>query len=796
MSNFETSDHSSEADRRLRRACYQSRVCHRTILVRCLALVLLTTLGSVRTARADVVHMPAGGRPVQLPEGRVLCEAPGQGFGAEPGSRAVRPPAAQDGVGKSVEVKVAPTFQACGDSTSTVTLVATGRQPPVEPASVWLAADEGRLDAQGDHLRGSSVVWQSASTSGIDTCHEPRSQNGRDECSWSVARGVSISPEVTRFYLLPAGARTLEDAAFFDAQGRRLNLDTMRLLPARISLLRVVAPDASVDLSTGQGEIPLVHPESVASADCGALLCEMTGGKLVVRGASNVVHSLEVKLRLAPHVFVLRRDNFETQVSVKLPVMHCPMSIVSGPPIRDNSDAKVIVRLEGRCGTDIGSLRFTTPEKALKILDIVRGDSASFAVLRLGALSDDNITVHAVRGEPDGVVIASSSTATRPAPPARATLELAGHTNLSFIPNNRPALLHVSPAGERLRFQLLPMDGVYEVIEAAAGTLIQADPNAVGLTSLHFGLRATNLPERLNKIDLAVVTEPLQRGTGQANLPAPIEPVEGRPKPLVEVWCGGGREPLREVEIGITAHLPYKLRDTCRVVFHRELLPPEDGTQKLNFEVDVLRPDGSSKPQGHVAEVVTLRPSDTPRYAWIAGATDPFDRVSVRVSHVADENHYVGADDVRTGAPAAQWSFVLGTGRVRLYGTTTIPTGLYRFARSRSYSGVMALNFGVISRLTWLDAEGREGLLGAEAGVLVFGLANSTSQDGRVLTQVGAVLGIGFAVPIANRSTVTQASINLHAWLEINVSDSEGGASRYALIFGPSISIGNVGINL
>ena len=233
------------------------------------------------------------------------------------------------------------------------------------------------------------------------------------------------------------------------------------------------------------------------------------------------------------------------------------------------------------------------------------------------------------------------------------------------------------------------------------------------------------------------------------------------------------------------------------MVFHRELLPPEYGTQKLNFEVDVARPDGSPKPQGHVAEVVTLRHGDSPRYAWIAGATDPFDRVSVRVSHVADENHYVGAEEVRTGAPAAQWSFVLGTGRVRLYGTTTIPTGLYRFAESRAYSGVMGLNFGVISRLTWLDAEGHEGLLGAEMGVLVFGLANSKSDTGQVLTQVGAVLGLGFAVPLANRSTVTQASINLHAWLEINVSDTKGGdASRYAFIFGPSITIGNAGVNL
>jgi hypothetical protein len=788
----------SASERPLGTACYLSRVCHRTILARCcLGLALLAPLVLARAARAEVLHLPIGGRPAQLPDGRVLCEAPGHGFAAEPGSRTVRPPVNQENVGTSVDVKVAPTQQACGESTATTTLVATARQPNVEPESIWLASDEGRLDARGEHLRGASVVWQSEGKSGIDTCHDPRPVGARIECSWSVERGFSVSPEVTRFYLLPAGARTIEGAAFFDLQGRRVNLESMRIVPARITLLRIIPPDASVDLSTGQGEIPLVHPEAVAAADCGALNCEMLGGKLVVRGGSSMLNSLEVKLRLVPHVFVFRRDNFESAVSARLPVMHCPMSVVSGEPIRGNDETKLIVRLEGRCGAEVGSLRFTTPERALKVLDIVRGESAAFAVLDVGSLRDESITIHAERGQPEGIVIASVSAPTRPAPPVRASLELAGHTNLGFLPTNRPALVHASPAGDKLRFQLLPIDGVYEVTEAAAGQLIQADPNAAGLTSLRFGLRATNLPERLNKVDLAVVTEPLQRGTGPANLPVPIEPVEGRPKPLVEVWCGGGREPLREVEIGIASHLPFKLRDTCRVVFHRELLPPEYGTQKFNFEIDVVRPDGSSKPQGHVSEVVTLRAGEAPRYAWIAGATEPFDRVTVRVSHVADENHYVGAEEVRTGAPSAQWTFVLGTGHVRLYGTTTIPTGLYRFSTTPRYSGVMVLNFGVLSRLTWLDDEGREGLLGAEAGVLIFGLANSASGS-KQLTQVGAVLGLGFAVPITGRSGVAQAAVNVHGWFQVNLSAVEDAkeSARYGFVFGPSLTIGNVGVNL
>lgn len=792
----------SAAEKASGAACYQSRVCQPTLPAGWLGLALLASVLWTRPALAEVLHLPVGGRPAQLPDGRVLCESPGAGFAAEPGSRTVRPPTGRGSVGESADVKVAPTLQACGDSTASVTLVATGRLPDVDPAWVWLASDEGRLDARGDQLEGASLVWQSQGESeaqgGIDTCHDPRPVAGRLECSWSVPRGISVSPEVVRFYLLPAGARAIEDAVFFDPQGRRVNPESMRIIPSRATLLRVVAPDASVDLSTGQGEIPLVHPEAVAAADCAPLICEMVGGKLVVRGGSSAVSALEVRLRMVPHVFVFRRDGFESVIGAKLPVMRCPMAVVSGPPIRDNPETKVIVRLEGRCGAEIGALRFTTPERErpLKVLDTVHGESAAFAVLGMGWVRDDTITIQAERSQPEGVVIASASTPTRAPPPVRASLELAGHTNLAFIPTNRPALVHVSSAGERLRFQVLPIDGVYEAIDAPAGQMIQADPHAAGLTSLRFGVRATDLPERLNKVDLAVVTEPLQRSMGPANLPVPIEPVEGRPKPLVEVWCGGGREPLREVEIGVASHLPYKLRDTCRVIFHRELLPPEYGTQKFNFEIDVTRPDGTAKPAGHVSEVVTLRHGDAPRYAWVAGATEPFDRVTVRVSHVADENHYVGADEIRSGAPGAQWTFVLGTGHVRLYGTTTIPTGLYRFSTSNRYSGVMVLNFGVLSRLTWLDDEGREGLLGAEAGVLIFGLANSAGGTNQ-LTQVGAVLGLGFAVPITGRSGVAQAAVNVHGWLQVNLSDIDAKESaRYGFVFGPSLTIGNVGVNL
>ena len=75
------------------------------------------------------------------------------------------------------------------------------------------------------------------------------------------------------------------------------------------------------------------------------------------------------------------------------------------------------------------------------------------------------------------------------------------------------------------------------------------------------------------------------------------------------------------------------------------------------------------------------------------------------------------------------------------------------------------------------------------------GLTGDTSTSGQSLTQVGGVMGLGLAIPIANSGGPTQASINLHAWFEQRLTGGGGheANSPRAIIFGPSISIGNVG---
>ena len=60
------------------------------------------------------------------------------------------------------------------------------------------------------------------------------------------------------------------------------------------------------------------------------------------------------------------------------------------------------------------------------------------------------------------------------------------------------------------------------------------------------------------------------------------------------------------------------------------------------------------------------------------------------------------------------------------------------------------------------------------------------------------------SIPIGNRGEPTQAAVNLHAWVAYELrgeytytsGSSMITASHWSLLFGPSITIGNIGTNL
>jgi hypothetical protein len=339
---------------------------------------------------------------------------------------------------------------------------------------------------------------------------------------------------------------------------------------------------------------------------------------------------------------------------------------------------------------------------------------------------------------------------------------------------------------------LRSLPDVYDATKVGNITMVQGNITAEGLVALQFGYRVASLPPPLNDLDLAVLTDSLQRSVKEVNIPAPMEP-------LAEIVCIDHTGETFHAKPGITLRLRFSAHNGCRIIIHRERLSPAYGTQKLSLEVEVDASDGTVRPNAHVTKTLIVRHGSEPVVAWIKGVEAPFDRVVVRLSHVADEAHYLGALEIITDEPAVQWTLAFPGGHLRVYATTVIPTGLYRFGvgeHGANSSGPLTISVGALSRLTWLDRSGREGLIGIEAGALAFGLAGDVAATtGRSLFQIGAVAGLGLSLPIANAGGAAQASINLHVWFEQLLSGSGGtrNLSERAIIFGPSISLGNVG---
>jgi hypothetical protein len=664
----------------------------------------------------------------------------------------------------------------------------------IDPAKVVFYPDQGRLEIEGERLAGVRLRWETAKGSGTDACVEPTAVAGHQRCAFSVPRTLSSD---ARFDWAPASAiaapGALPAAAFTPLRPARVIID--HVLPSSTT---------TVDLSGGIGRVPLEHPEAIAAVDCAQATCELGESAVEVRALAPSATGVTLHVHLAPRYFVLREDKPESTFTRTIAALHCPAEIVSGPPLRRADAAQVLVRLGARCGGDPRALRWTANGEPITVARTAPDGDSVLVLLAVGDIEDAALTVTAARPEMEGSVLAVARTPTRPAPLVRATLEIPDHGAIDFLPSNRDAVVHVAPVGEHAHLVALPEEGAYHVMADASGTRVRGEEGVGGYVALRFGYRIDGLPAPFAATDLAVVTEALQRPILEASVPAPIGPSATSREPLVELVCTDEHGSAQRIVPGQRTSIPFSRRDACRVIIHRERFKPEDGTQDLTVEVEVTKVDDSARSDAHVNERMVLRPSPEPRIFWIKGVKAQFDRVTVRIAHVADDDRYVGARDTRTSLPAVQWTLVVGEGHLRFYATAAIPTGLFHITAP---SGVLTLNFGVLSRLTWLDREGHEGLFGLELGAMGVGLASTTVGNSVVFPPTLAVLaGAGVSIPIGNRGEPTQAAVNLHAWLayefrsDYTYTTSPYGpmltASHWSFLFGPSITIGNIGTNL
>ncbi|WP_052519636.1 hypothetical protein [Archangium violaceum] len=767
-------------------------------------LVAWSLLGGTAWAQATVVQAPIGGHSLLLPN-RVVCGQASEGWTVGEDSRSVRPPrAGSERVGQPVTLQVAPAASGCTGPQETLTLVATGAFPEVEPASVLLAADEGRLELRGRGLAGAQVFWPGPTRDARmehETCLGTGPSEAPQPCVLPVRRGV---PADVSLFLLPAGARFGEGVLTFNASGRRLESSELQVRPSRVILSSVLPGVPALDLSTGEGRLALPHPEAIASVDCGPARCELNEGGVSVRAVPGLVTSLGLRVRLVPRVFVARGEALDSSASAVLQLLHCPVELVSGPPLRSAEDMRVVVRVDPRCASEARTFHWRANGEPVGVTQVVREDEAAFMLLRVGRLGADRLTLTATRSEVDPTVIATTAADTVTAPSPRARLELPGFGKIDFIPTNREADLSVASPGDRTRLVPLSVEGAYSVRTEQGRFRVRGDENNSGFVPLRFGYRVEGLPQALRSVDLAVVYERTQRALREASVPAQLSASAESEEPLIEFLCADKDGNSQRIHPGKPTRIPFEARDSCRIIIHRERLRPEDGLQEIILEVDVTSASGSAREAARVNERMVLQPGGEPRTFWLKNVLEQFDRIVVRVSHIVDESRYLlAAPSSRASLPSVQWSATVEGSRLRLYATATIPSGLYRLNQP---TGQLTLNFGLLSRLTLLDEQGKEGLLGLELGLMGVGLVQTGGLLNDYPPTLAAVAGLGIRVPLGGGSTGGQAALSIHVWgayefreaYFIKLPDGSVGreVGRWALIFGPSISLGNIGMNL
>jgi hypothetical protein len=740
---------------------------------------------------------------VALPNGLVACGEPGAGWALESNGTRVRPPADPSKIGTSINVNLAKSAADCAKSAEVVTLVVIGKLPQIDRRSVELDIDQGRAELSGSDLEGTRLWWRSSLEAGHDVCVGPTIVANQQHCAFATSRALPADPAKFVLYLLPVGAPGV--SSLHDVNGRVIAPESLSVVPARIVIDRVWPSDEVADLSSGEAMITLPHGEAVASVDCDRGHCALESGMVSVRATGDTPQGASIRIQMRPRVFVRSGGALVDKVVHAVDFVYCPLTGMSFGPFRDVEAAHVVLRLDERCVSIADSLSWTVNGSPATVAASVSEGSDLLIALAIGHVSSTKLSVVGYRGKVGTDVVAVESLATVAAPRPQTKITLEGFGEIGFVPTNRTARLTATASKLRGRLVPLAFEGIYSITPEKSGYRIKGLADADGFVTLRFAVRDPSLPGELANLDLAVVDGPVQRELRPVNVAAPVAIPLGQRAPFVELVCNDKDNRPRPVLPGVTPHLPFASRDSCHLLVHRERIQPEDGEQRLDVRVDVRSASGSSRSDGDLNQRIVVRHGSEPMVLWLGGVEAQFDKLTVHVTHIVDETQYLRDGGERLEVPAATFSVVFENTRMRFYATVAIPTSLFRFSNepNGAGNGALTLNLGVLSRLTWVTRDGSDGLFGLEAGVMGMGLASQNTR------QLNLVAGVGMAVPLGNTRQISQAAINLHAWVAYRPGrdttptyDALGNPgpavelSNWSFVFGPSVTFGNVGLDL
>ena len=741
----------------------------------------------------NVVVMPAGAKPIVVPFGPVLCGFDGEahGFRIAQNKQSLAVPLTS----AQATLRVAATAAACAQESELVVAYAYAPWPEA-PAEEWVAhVDGGHVEVRGKDLSHAALLWQVGEHVGVDTCHEAEMREGREMCVFAVPSDWPADPALIHLAVVPDGFKLGPELVAFDAKGRKVPLAQSLRHPGKVLVRDFIEADTALDAQSEESRLALRHREAIAQVGCIDAVCEWDQREVLVRALRGNEAALELRVSLKPHVYYAGKNQLQSVVNVNVPLQRCPLSLASAAPFRGASGQKVVLKVGGHCAED-ESLRFFVNGASVDVAIRHAAAGSQYMVIQLEAAPGDDLVISLQR---HSRVVALLRQPTRQLPNIRARMELAGHGAIDFVPTNREVDLMLPLLGEGSVLVPLPVAGVYAVSNQRTGTArIRGVDGASGWVALRFAVREPDLPGPLAELNLLQMSETVDRALHDISLPVALGVSELGNKPIVELLCSDGYAATQVITPSKPHNLPFRARDSCRLIMHRERLKPEEGAQLFRITVSVADLVGTNRTEAGIDQRIKVSPGPDPRVLYISGVAAPFDRVVARATVITSDlpeavlaEHY--NEELRL--PQVQWSVIMGDSRFRLFATTSMPTGLFRVSDAE-HSGLMGLSAGVLMRLVYLTRTGTQLPIGVEAGAFIVGITGDSTPAPH--GQAAGVFGLSLSVPIANVSRMTQAAINLHAWAEYEVSRRyiAGAGNPWGFIFGPSLSFGDVGWNL
>jgi hypothetical protein len=464
-------------------------------------LVLAIVAVTPAVATAETLAVSTSG--IEIPQSRVLCGAPPDGWTVDSARRVLHLPA-KAAPGTRVDVRVAATQPGCTqpNQSQSVTIEVTAAWPVIDRV-VW-QPDDGQLEIRGHRLTGLQVRAR-GDKAALGSCDLVDTTNTTEVCHV----GVRELPAAGLIWL-PAGASGAADEVLFDGDGHPVASGAPALAVDRTELAMIIRPGVAIDAVTPGGSIPLRHADRIATVDCAPASCVVDGDGLLVSSVPEGATTLAVRVRLASHVVLRHGDATESSPVIRIPIVRCPLALASGAPIRGLDSQSVILKVGGKCAGQVARMGFEIQGIVAERVHDYPGEDAAYVALRIGRTDAEALAISAV-WEQGTETIAQLRVATRPPPTVRITLEL-GHREIEFIPTNALATAQVMSTDWDGDVTLTPVEGVYTV----KADRIRGVTSAGGLVALRVALRA-HLPAPLGDMQIGTLRDTVDRPIREAS---------------------------------------------------------------------------------------------------------------------------------------------------------------------------------------------------------------------------------------------------------------------------------------